>query len=68
MLNNKFHGDGILYQQHSIARNRYVYKGAWTNGARNGFGHYIYPDGSEYKGDWRNNMKDGQGTYSSTRG
>jgi hypothetical protein len=46
ILNNKFDGEGTLYEAEKKNNNQYVYKGNWNNGARNGFGHYIYPDGS----------------------
>lgn len=48
LVNNTLHGEGILYNANDPTR--YVYKGQWAYGSRNGFGHYIYPDGSEYRG------------------
>lgn len=56
VINNTFHGEGILYKPNSTD-GRYVYKGRFQKGVKSGFGHYIYPDGSEYRGEWRNNMK-----------
>lgn len=57
-------GEGTLFENNQSG-NRYIYQGNWRRGARDGQGHYNYPDGSEYRGTWRNNKKDGYGVFSS---
>ena len=42
LLNNAPHGEGSLFSTDG----KLIFKGNWVNGSRNGFGHYIYPDGT----------------------
>jgi hypothetical protein len=42
LLNNAPHGEGSLFSTDG----KQIFKGNWVNGSRNGFGHYIYPDGT----------------------
>ena len=63
-VNNSPQGEGALYYPNG----QLLYKGFWQSGARNGYGNYIYPDGSEYRGDWLDNFKHGQGTYFNKQG
>jgi len=38
-----------------------IYEGGWANGARNGIGICVYPDGAMYEGDWLNGREHGKG-------
>ena len=67
MVDGLFEGEGTLYNPND-SRSRPIYQGQWRGGARNGMGHYIYPDQSEYDGGWLDNMKHGEGTLSSSEG
>jgi uncharacterized protein YjdB len=41
---------------------RYLYRGEWIDGQRNGEGRALYPDGSEYFGSWKNDKRHGEGS------
>ena len=49
------HGKG------KYTKNGGIYEGDWKNGKANGFGIYLYSDGSRYEGHWKNHMKHGKG-------
>ncbi len=38
-----------------------MYVGGWSEGKRNGFGRFIFPDGTIYRGHWKDDCRDGQG-------
>ncbi len=66
VVNRTLHGQGTLIDPRNPSK--YIYRGAWAAGARNGFGHYVYNDGTQYRGEWKNNMKEGNGVYSNQAG
>lgn len=41
-------GRGVMFTEKSVK-----YYGDWSQGARNGSGVYVWPDGSEYRGSFR---------------
>ena len=57
LLNNQFHGKGILYYKDG----KIEYDGDFIKGKREGKGKYIYEDGQYYIGQWVNNFKHGKG-------
>ena len=57
LLNNQFHGKGILYYKDG----KIEYDGDFIKGKREGKGKYIWEDGQYYIGQWVNNLKHGKG-------
>lgn len=39
------------------------FEGIYKDGARNGFGRMVYPNGDVYEGEWVDNKMHGEGTY-----
>lgn len=43
-------------------RPQYGYTGDWHEGKRNGYGTYVWKNGTRYEGAWVNNLREGKGT------
>ncbi|KAH9490741.1 hypothetical protein Btru_035384 [Bulinus truncatus] len=55
-------GPGVYKFKNKLAKNaRYI--GNYVQGKKQGFGRFIYPDGSRYEGNWVDDLKEGQGKY-----
>lgn len=48
--------------------NGQVYKGAYQNGKKHGYGVYTWEDGKEYAGNWQNGKQHGEGVYKGRKG
>lgn len=61
-LNGLKHGYGV--EKH-IDENgfQWGYSGEYAEGEENGYGEFIYPDGSRYNGNFSNGMRHGEGEY-----
>ena len=45
-----------------------TYTGEFHAGVRDGFGLFVYDDGSRYEGSWKDNRKNGEGKYTASCG
>ena len=55
LLNNKFHGKGILRKEDG------TYQGTFENGKKTGFATYIWKDGNRFEGTFEKDKKNGYG-------
>lgn len=55
---NKPHGYGEYY---SFGK-KWIFKGKWKAGVKEGLGEETYPDGAVFTGNYHNDMKEGKGT------
>lgn len=55
IIYNYSYKKGQIYEQ--------SYEGDYINNKREGYGVYIYSDGSKYNGHWKNDIRDGKGVY-----
>ena len=62
-INNKPHGNGIMYYAQDDEVNRKYYEGEWVNGIRQGQGTMVWNDGDKFIGYWKDGMRNGTGTY-----
>lgn len=62
-----YQGQWYLNQPHGVGAyfspdRKWVYKGKWKNGVKEGPGEESYPDGTVFKGNFKEGVKDGEGT------
>ena len=70
--NVKVEGNWLDDQLHGFAKesleNQYEYEGYYRLGIKEGYGIYIWKDGSMYLGMWANNSLNGFGVYKWSNG
>ena len=65
---DQYHGYGTFVQKGNDDFKGYSYTGYFSEGMRDGFGVYTYPNGSRYVGHSANNQRSGIGTMHSANG
>ena len=61
-INNKPHGNGIMYYAQNDENNRKYYEGEWVNGIRQGKGTLVWNNGYKFIGYWKDGLRNGKGT------
>ena len=61
-INNKPHGNGIMYYAQNDENNRKYYEGEWVNGIRQGKGTLVWNNGDKFIGYWKDGLRNGTGT------